>query len=210
LLGVSLLAMSAVISQVTGRDFKSYVIEKRVKQLLPAYDEETKTTVLATRLPGILAELQLWLESPLIGQGFAIGTAYEDQMGARGMGMNHNVWTSALSQMGPVGFLGYVVPVIGCTIVGFRLWRDQTEPNIALLGALGAITGVISFLWASISMTINQQRLAIVVGLMFGIIFRCRAMQLTLVRQQAEAGYADDPAGYEPMAYDRAETVPTA
>jgi len=186
---VSMLLIGAVLSQMTGRDFKTYVINNRLKQLLPGYDLETKTTVLGTRLPGILAELQLWSESPVIGQGFAIGVTYEDQMGARGMGMNHNVWTSSLSQMGPLGLFGYAVPVIGCMIVGFRMWRDQTERDMAILGALGAITGVISFMWASLSMTINQQRLAILVGLMFGIVFRCRAMQLTVAREYA--GYLE-------------------
>ncbi len=207
-MAVALLSMGAVISQLTGRDFKTYVVEKRIKELLPGFDEETKTTVLATRLPGILAELSLWLENPLTGQGFAIGRQYEEEHGEIGMGTNHNVWTSALAQMGPIGFLGYAIPVIGSIVVGFRIWRDQTDRDMSILGAIGAITGAYSFLWATISQTINQQRLAILVGLMFGIVFRVRAMQLTVARQQVEEAYGEPL--YEPMGYDREDSLRVA
>jgi hypothetical protein len=51
-----------------------------------------------------------------------------------------------------------------------------------------------------LSLSINQQRLAMLVGLMFGMAFRCRAMQLTLAKQQAELEYGqayDEYAEYD-------------
>jgi hypothetical protein len=57
--------------------------------------------------------------------------------------------------------------------------------------------GAMAFIWASLSLSINQQRLGMLVGLMFGMAFRCRAMQLTLERQHAlweyDSNYNDDP-----------------
>ena len=190
-IGSTLLVGAAVMSRITGRDFQTYVIEKRLKQLAPWLDSETKVTVTGTRLPGILADLKVWSESPLIGPGFAISTRVEAETGGE-LGMNHNVWTSALAQYGPVGFLAFAVPIIGSIVVGRRMWREQTDPYMAVFGALGAITGMIAFIWASLSLSINQQRLGMLVGLMFGMVFRCRAMQQTLAHQQAEWDQAYD------------------
>ncbi len=140
-----------------------------------------------------MAELQLWSESPLIGKGFAVSARFQAEAGTE-LGMNHNVWTAALAESGPIGLAAYFVPIFGTIIVGYRMWRDQTDRDLALLGALAAIVGFVAFLWGSLSLSINQQRLAILVGLMFGIAFRCRAMQLTLQRQQLYDGYEDVPA----------------
>ncbi|MDB5321807.1 MAG: hypothetical protein JWN40_3438 [Phycisphaerales bacterium] len=177
----------AGMSQLTGRDFKTYVVERRLKALLPFYDEETKTTVTATRLPGILAELKVWSESPVIGKGFAISSRVEAEVGA--MGMNHNVWTSALAQYGPIGLAAFLVPIFGCIIVGYRMLRDSTDPHIAMFGALAAIMAFVALFWGSLSLSINQQRLGMMVGLMFGMAFRVRAMQLTLAREGAASQY---------------------
>jgi hypothetical protein len=208
-LGAALLGGAVVMTQVTGRDFQEYVVNKRLKTLNPFYNDETKTTVTATRLPGILAELQLWSESPLIGKGFAVSVRTQAEAGAD-LGMNHNVWTAALAQSGPVGLAAFLVPIFGTIVIGRRMWREQTDRDLALLGALATIVGFVAFVWGSLSLSINQQRAAILIGLMFGIAFRCRAMQLTLARQQAEARYLDTAGGYEPMAYDREDTVPVA
>jgi hypothetical protein len=192
-LGATLLGGALVVTQVTGRDFNDYIVNKRLKALNPFYNEETKTTVTGTRLPGILAELRLWSESPLIGKGFAVSARFQAEAGID-LGMNHNVWTAALCESGPIGLAAYLVPIFGTMVVGYRMWRDQTDRDTALLGALAAIVGFVAFLWGSLSLSINQQRLAILVGLMFGIAFRCRAMQLTLQRQQLYDGYEGVPA----------------
>jgi hypothetical protein len=198
-IGSTLFAGAVMMSHLTGRDFKTYVIEKRLKQLAPWLDEETKVTVTGTRLPGIIAELKVWAESPLIGQGFAISTRVEAETGEE-LGMNHNVWTSALAQYGPVGFFAFAVPIIGAIVVGWRMVRAQTNVDITVFGALAAITGMCALIWATLSLSINQQRLAMLVGLMFGMAFRCRAMQLTLAKQQAELEYGqayDEYAEYD-------------
>ena len=198
-IGSTLLSGAIMMSRLTGRDFKTYVIEKRLKQLAPWLDEETKVTVTGTRLPGIIAELKVWSESPLIGQGFAISTRVEAETGME-LGMNHNVWTSALAQYGPVGFFAFAVPLVGAAVVGWRMVRAQTDLQTTILGALAAIMGTTAVIWATLSLSINQQRLAMLFGLMFGMAFRCRAMQLTLAKQQAEWAYGqgyDDYAEYD-------------
>jgi hypothetical protein len=201
-IGSTLLSGAIIMSRITGRDFEKYVVEKRLKQLVPWLDEETKVTVTGTRLPGIIAELNLWLESPLIGNGFAVSTRIEAEEGE--MGMNHNVWTSSLAQYGPVGLFAFAVPVIGCMVVGFRLSRTDTDGYMSILGVLATIVALDAFLWATITMSINTQRLAMLVGLMFGMTFRCRAMQLTLARMRAEQEYQ---AGYEMVDYERFDSV---
>jgi len=188
LLASTLLAGVAAMSKFTGKDFGTYLVERRIKALIPGFEEETHTSVTSTRMSGIMAELELWRKSPLMGWGFAIGERSADYTD---LSMNHNVWTSALAQYGNIGFFAYFVPVAGCIVVGYRMWRDQTEPYFAVVGALGAIVGLVAFLWASLTMSINTQRPALWVGLMFGIVFRCRAIQLTLARQSA----ADLPYG---------------
>jgi hypothetical protein len=65
------------------------------------------------------------------------------------------------------------------------------DVNTTVFGALAAITGMSAFIWATLSLSINQQRLGMLVGLMFGMAFRCRAMQLTLAGQQAEWAFGD-------------------
>jgi hypothetical protein len=191
LLGATLLGGALVMTRVTGRDFQDYVVNKRLKALNPFYDEETKTTVTGTRLPGILAELRVWSENPLLGQGFAISARVQSEAGGE-LGMNHNVWTAALSESGPIGLAAYLVPIFGTIIVGYRMWRDQTDRDTAVLGAMAAIMAFVAFLWGTVSLSINQQRLAMMIGLMFGVAFRCRAMQLTLQRQQLQDAYAAD------------------
>jgi hypothetical protein len=104
--------------------------------------------------------------------------------------MNHNVWTSSLAAMGPLGLAGYWVPIFGTIVVGHRTWRDQTERGLATIGALCAVVAFMGFMWGSLSLSINQQRPAIIVGLAFGMAFRARSMQLTLARQYA--GYLDE------------------
>jgi hypothetical protein len=197
LIGTTLLAGAAMLSQVTGRDFKTYVVETRLKALIPYFDDQTKTTVTGTRLPGILAELRVWSESPLLGKGFAISTQVEAEAGAE-LGMNHNVWTAALAQCGPIGLAAYLVPIFGSIFVGYRMWRGQNERYMALLGAMGSIVGMIALLWGSLSLSINQQRPAMLIGLMFGLVFRCRAMQKSMLLQHEYDQYA----GYSESEYD--------
>ena len=150
-------------------------------------------------MPAILLELKIWSESPIVGQGFAIQSRVETELGVA-YGVNHNVWTSALAQCGLPGFLGYFVPSLGCLVVGFRMLRDQTERNLAIFGAFAAIAGAVALLWCTLSMSLNQQRPAIMMGLVFGMAFRARAMQLTLARQYEgylEPGaWIDEAEGY--------------
>lgn len=193
LLGL-LVAGASIMSSMTGRDFKTYVIDKRVKAMLPGFQEETKSTVTGSRLPGILLELRWWSESPIFGKGLAYGESKDTE----GASLNHNVWSASLAQTGVIGLAAWWVPICGVFIVGLRMRKNTWDPWFAHIGVIGAIMGLIAFLWGTLSLTINQQRLAIVVGLIFGIAFRARALELTIQNEYAgyldcsEAGYGED------------------
>ncbi len=183
LLGIVLLSGAALYSWASGKDFTDYVINKRLKQMVPGFEDETHTTITATRMPGIQRELEIWAKSPLFGAGFAISKKAEAD-GA--VGMNHNVWTATMAETGLFGLAAYSISIIGSLVVGFRLWRAQTERFTSTIGALGAIVALSAFFNATLSLSINTQRSAVPLGLMAGIIFRCRVIQLTFLRARAD------------------------
>jgi hypothetical protein len=176
--------------QATGRNLPQ-LIYKRMLTALPfarGDDSYLSTKAWDTRLPGVFAELKYWLESPIIGQGFG----YTDTRGLEfeGIGFNHNVWTAALATTGIVGFAAYLVPVLGLIVIGRRLVRDRVDKGSVLIGAIGFTTGIYHLIYGGATMSFNVQRGALLLGLIAGVVFRSRMMQLT--QKEAYAGYLDD------------------
>jgi O-Antigen ligase len=194
LLSVSIVMAISAYSQLTGKDFGGY-IENRLRSLLPGEDEYAGIAdrkAWATRLPGVVREFELWIKSPLTGQGFGIQTQEEVGRMSEGAGsFRHNVWSASLAESGIFGLLGYMVPPITAMFIGFRLVRQAPDRGTLYLGALGAVVGCAAFFYSFMTLSINTQRIAIPLGLVCGMVYRCRAMQLTVAREYA--GYVDSP-----------------
>jgi hypothetical protein len=191
-MGVTMLAAIGAYSQLTGRNFQEY-IEQRINSLMPwAVEEAGNKDVKAweTRIPGAVREFQMWTESPLTGKGFGIQMEEEESRLSEGAGgFNHNVWTASLAQSGVWGLLGYILPSISSMLIGFRLVRESNDKGLLYMGAMGAILGCATFFYSFMTMSINTQRQAIHLGLICGMVYRCRAIQLTMAREYA--GYLD-------------------
>ena len=175
-------------SRATGRDFQKY-LTTRVMSLLPGEQSGVKGKAWSTRTGPALVELQQWLKNPVMGQGFSIQAKLEQEMGLAGYGFRHNVWTASLAESGPAGWAGYMLPPILCMVVGFRVVRARTDTGTLLVGAMAAVHGCAAFLISFMSFSINLQRQAIPLGLMCGLVLRCRAMQLSYLEQYA--GYVE-------------------
>src|SRR5258706_1339549 len=135
LLGVSF------ASRFVGRDI-SERLTQRVMTLLPGRgdDEYGHSKAWDSRLPGAKRELELWVESPVIGNGFGytIGRGLESE----GVAFFHNVWTSSLAMLGLVGFGTYATPVIASIVVGRRMVRQAVDKGSMLIGGIGVTGGV--------------------------------------------------------------------
>ena len=103
---------------------------------------------------------------------------------------SHNVWTSSLAQSGILGLLGYMVPPISMMLIGWRMIRQSNDKNLLFMGALAAVVGCSAFLLSFMTLSINTQRQAITLGLLCGMLYRCRAIQLTMAREYA--GYLEE------------------
>jgi hypothetical protein len=180
-------------SVVTGRNFHD-AFEKRIMSMLPS-DSQTSSTPKAwdTRLPAIKVELEMWMHSPLIGNGFAAEEASGrgDEVGG---GFHHNSWTSTLCQTGIIGFIGCFIAVCGPIFVGLRMIRAQTDRVCTLIGACGVVCGTQQAFLGAATAGFNGYRLAMLIGMVCGVVFRCREIQLTHMRLAAEyeAGYGYD------------------
>jgi hypothetical protein len=191
--GVCIIIGIGMYSQLTDRDFGQYV-EKRLRTLMPWKDEDAGARDVKawdSRIPGAVRELKIWMESPLTGQGFG-NQADEEKYGfSEGAGgFSHNVWTASLAESGILGLLGYTLPPITMMLIGWRMIRQSNDRNLLFMGALGAVVGCSAFLLSFMTLSINTQRQAITLGLMCGMLYRCRAIQLTMAREYA--GYLDE------------------
>jgi hypothetical protein len=193
LLGVTLLAGAAVYSRASGRDFQKFV-ETRVLSFLPDTDIGRKENrPWETRMPGIVAELKIWLSSPILGRGFGSQEVLARDVAAA-YSFRHNVWTASLAEGGLPLFLGYVLPCVLCVVVGGRMVRDRFDRATFLVGAIAALHGVMMIMYCSTTMAVNQQRPAIPLGLICGLVLRTRQIQQAMLREYA--GYLPDvPAG---------------
>jgi hypothetical protein len=185
-LWVGLFAASAA----TGRNFHK-TFEDRLVSLLPG--ERLKSTdqkAWDTRLPAMQAELQIFLASPVVGKGFAIQEA--SGTGAEvGYGFHHNAYTSTLAQNGLIGFAGILIAVWGPVFIGLKLIKHANGNRAALMmGATGIVAGVQQGVLGMATASFNGYRMAMMIGMISGVCFKLRDMQLTAQRLEAEYGYA--------------------
>jgi hypothetical protein len=178
----------AAYSKLTGKDFGSYVT-RRIRSLLPGEQEEVRHKAWESRLPAIKRELEIWLKNPLMGQGFGI-QMHEEANGMLTGGARHNVWSSSLAESGIFGLLGYTLPPLTAMILGYRLVRQSTDLGTFYLGALGAISGCWALSISFMTLSINTQRQAIPLGLLCGMVYKCRDIQLTIAQQYGYSDYA--------------------
>jgi hypothetical protein len=186
-----------LISRTSGRDFGSW-IQNRFLSLLPG-DEGDKGKAWVTRMPGIKRELDLWIHSPLFGQGFGIQTTDSLRTGTDFSAYRHNTWTSALAETGLIGLVAALMVTLGSVVVGRRMVRDEQDWGSVLMGAYCSIVGFTYFVVAFMTMSFNTQRQGMIVGLIFGMCMRARALQLAQRDPNAVAAAAYQSGGYPPQ-----------
>jgi hypothetical protein len=178
-----------VASAVMGRDLSTRMTN-RVLTALPfarGDDSYTRAKAWDTRLPGVIRELQLFSESPVIGNGFgytATGRVVQD-----GTAYYHNVWSSSLAATGVAGFAAYLVPLVAVIVIGRRMVLQNVDKGSVLMGVIGFTMGIYLIIHGAATMSFNVQRGALLMGLLCGVVLRARAMQLTVLREYA--GYVD-------------------
>jgi hypothetical protein len=188
-LGMSLWAGLHVASAITGRNFHK-TFEDRLISMLPG--ERLKSSdqkAWDTRLPAMQMEIQMWLSNPVMGRGFAFEESLGLEGAARvGFGYHHNAYTSTLAQTGLVGFIGVVMAVWCPIFLGYRMVRQQFDRGSVIIGALGIIAGVQQAVLGMATASFNGYRMSMLIGLVSGIVFRVREMQLTGMRLTQEYG----------------------
>jgi hypothetical protein len=189
---VSMVMAVGAYSRLTGKDFGEY-ISQRLQTLLPG-EEGVSKKAWDTRLPGAKRELEIWMQNPLMGQGFGIQMEEEQTgMSTGAGGMRHNVWTASLAESGIFGLLGYTLPPIAAMVLGYRLVRQSPDKGMLYIGALGAVVGFSALLYSVMTLSINVQRHAMPLGLICGMVFRCRAIQLAMAQQSYGFWEPDQP-----------------
>ncbi|MBC8106753.1 MAG: hypothetical protein H7Z14_09205 [Anaerolineae bacterium] len=177
-----------VASAATGRNFHK-TFEDRVISLLPSERlKQSDQKAWDTRLPAIQVELEMWLVNPLMGRGFGAqeSTGLDS---AVGFGFHHNAYSSTLVQVGIIGFLGVVLAVWSPVFVGMKLVRAGNDRASVLIGGLGIVAGVQQGVLGMATASFNGYRMAMMIGLISGMCFKVRDMQLTALRLNAEYGF---------------------
>lgn len=173
----------AVASQTTGVDFTEKMNE-RFWSLLPESVADTgEPRAWHQRLPATVEELKMWSSSPLIGRGFAIQDGARLVQGKATAGYRHNTWISTLAETGLLGFSAMALVVGGSFAIGRRMVREQVDAGSVLIGGMGVITAAHYFVHGICTMSFNQMRFAIPLGVVCGLVLRCRAMQQTIIRR---------------------------
>jgi hypothetical protein len=187
-LGACMFVAVGMYSRMTGRDFGEYV-SRRLASLLPGDETGSQRKAWASRLPGAKRELEIFMQNPAMGQGFGIQMEEEATGRSTAYGsFRHNVWTASLAESGIFGLAGYILPPLFATVIGYRLVRQGGDRGTVFMGALGSVVGFASLVFSPLTLSINIQRMAIPLGLACGMLFKVRAMQLTVAHQQ---GYLD-------------------
>jgi hypothetical protein len=180
------------VSAITGADFAKKA-QDRVASILPWTERASEKSMKAwdTRLPGIQKELEMWAASPLMGQGFGSQTPVNIETH---ISVRHNAWTSILSEAGLLGFIPVVIAFGAMLRLGRKLVKAHLDHGTMLVGAMAYIAAVHFFVLGMSTMSFNNERVGIVVGVLCGMVLRARAMQLTMARLWA--GYLPDANAY--------------
>ena len=188
-------------SMWTGRDYVE-VTKTRILSMLPGERRLGEARAWDTRTAGALYELEIWMTNPIAGGGFGI----HEHLGRDVAGGHHNAWTDTLAKTGLIGLAPSLLVVGGCFIIGRRMVRDQVHPAFVLIGGLGAVAGAYYLAHGMSTWSFNSLRGAICLGVIFGVLLRCRAMQL--VQAQIEQQHVPD-FWVEQPASDWADLRPT-
>lgn len=173
-----------LVSTAAGRDVTGQ-LTRRLSTVLPTArgdDSYSRSKAWDTRLPGLLRELQLWSTSPIFGHGFGY-SIIDKQNVLEDVAHNHNVWTSTLATTGLIGFVAVAFPVGAMIVIGRRMVAQAVEPGSFFIGVIAFTTAVYHIIHGAATMSFNVQRGAVALGLIAGVVFRARAIQLTLAHE---------------------------
>ena len=148
-----------------------------------------------TRCPASWRSLRSGAPAPLFGRGFAIQEA-GGKSAEVGYGFHHNAYTSTLAQTGSIGFVGVLTAVWGPVFVGMKLIKHGKGNRAAMLiGATGIVAGVQQSVLGMATASFNGYRMAMMIGMVAGICYKVRDMQLTAAASKpnsATAGLHND------------------
>ena len=185
LLAVASVIALGIINRFATRDLLGMLVD-RLGSVLPGYVSTTSTVHAAwdTRTSGLWANIELWLSSPLFGRGFGIQEAMTGHYGAD-TSWGHTPWLDVSAMTGVIGFTTYSIVVWGVMIVGRRMALAARDRTTMLVAVLGLAAGAWNFVYGWMSGCFNSAYGAMFLGIIVGVVLRCRAMQLELQRQQA-------------------------
>jgi hypothetical protein len=182
---------AVVINMYAQRDLMGMLIT-RVESAIPGHEIDDPKSGMAwdTRLPGLQAAAEIWATSPIVGRGFGIEgvetARYGDIWG-------HTPWLNVAAETGLVGVIAYSMVIWGLIIVGRRMALDAQDRTTMLMGVIGLVVGVSDFINGWMSMAWNTGTGGIAMGLIAGMVLRCRAMQLEHNQQEHLAPAAAEP-----------------
>jgi hypothetical protein len=141
---VVVLSMSAVAySRASGRNFDEYV-KTRVLSMIPGVDVGHENRPWETRIPGIVAELQMWMTSPVFGRGFGCQNVLAERYVNGTIGFRHNVWTAGLAEGGLPLLAGYLMPCVFSIVIGWRMVKERWDRVTVMIGAIAAMNGLLA------------------------------------------------------------------
>lgn len=188
--------------EATHKDFAKMMVE-RVQSMLPT-ERETSTESKAwdSRLGSSQQEVEIWLQNPLLGQGFA------SQLAALSRGRMedttayfHNGWSSVLATTGIFGFAGFVCLMGTMLWVGRRLVFDGRDRGFIMMGVV-CFSGGIFLVINTLSSMVWTQRVALLFGIIAGMALRLRDIQQTQgVAEPADELIEEPTEVRDPFAY---------
>jgi hypothetical protein len=176
--------------QIIGRNFSGKVM-KHIESTMPGERAGNYGKAWDTRLGGIVTETAMWLQNPIMGQGFGAGdTASITGKVSGTVAFKHNSWTATLAETGAFGFAGVFLIIASMMVIGYRMVHDKFDHNSVLIGAAGFFSGFVFLMRASGTMGITS-RSSIGFGLVCGVLIRAREIQETQMAMAQQAAYFD-------------------
>jgi hypothetical protein len=177
------------------RDFGAMLVE-RVTTLNPFSEGGKEGHAWDSRVGAYWPELEMWFANPLMGSGFGAQWKIAINMGGDiDIAFKHNGWSSLLAQCGIFGFVGCNLMPVAMIYLGYRTVRERVDRGTVLLGAYAMMTGL-AFAVYALSTIAYSSRNAPLLGIICGMLFRCRDMRATTLAQFH--GYIDIPSPDEP------------